>query len=401
MDPGKILARFKDIEIEIRRDADPQLLSHLHSTILGTEGGMQYMHTKIEEKLANIPEIYFMLLKKSEKLLGSVGFVKKETLHCGVPLKSWYIRYFSIHAPLRTAVKPGKKANRTNRGSSLLKEVSLPYFKNPDKLEDSDASHPEKSILYAFIERENLRSSGFSETMGLRTYRRFTTILFSRLRCRQDQHVGTALPSEKKEILRLIEQFYAQHTLFSTANIFPQHPKPLEEEYTEPPYRNLFSGKKEKNPLSKSAFLVYRLNGKIVAGLQVHPDAWKITHLKSWSWFTLKFFPRIPGIRRIFNPENFRFIALEGIFYTAGGQKYLEPLLETACANFQTAIAMLWVDTRSPVLKVLRKRVRLGLMNKFMRQVEADIRIKTYGLSGNEEQLLRDQPAYISAFDMI
>ncbi len=373
MKQAKNLANYRSLRVEVKRKADEELLKHLHRTILGSPGGIQYTQTNIERKLSSIPEIYFILLKKSGKLLGSVGFVRRISLVAGVPLKTWYIRYFSVNAPLRTRkVKPVKEKSDAVRGLGLLKGAVMPYFENPGKLESSSSPETEKSLIYAFIERGNLRSSSFSETMGLKPYREFTTVLFSRVFFKKDKNVEHALSSDKNEILSALDSFYSGYNLYTSANICPGE-----------------------------NYLIYKQNGKIVAGLQVHPDAWKIHNMKSWPWFFLKFLPSIPGVRKIFNPKDFRFLGIEGIFYSHEGKKHLQTLLETACAIFQTSIAMIWLDTESLMMKDLKENVRLGIMDKMMKTVRADAYLRLIGMNEAEDQTFQEKPVYISAFDMI
>lgn len=373
MEQIKNLTNYRSLLIEVKKEADEELLKHLNNTHLGSPGALQYTQTNIEGKISSIPEIYFMLLKKSGKLLGSVGFVKRMSFMTGSPLKTWYIRYFSVNAPLRTGnVKQGKTKPDTNRGLGLLKGAVMPYFENPGQLESSSSPENEKSLIYAFIERGNLRSSSFSETMGLKPYRQFTTIIFSRIFFKKDKNVEPAKLSEKHEIINALKNFYSDHNLFSTANISPAE-----------------------------NYLVYKQNGKIVAGLQVHPDAWKIHNMKSWSWFFLKFLPSLPGVRKIFNPKYFRFLGVEGIWYARGGEKYIQPLLETACAIHKSAIVMIWLDSESQMLKDIKSNVRCGIMNKIMHPVKADVYLRLNGMDEFESQAFQRKPVYISAFDMI
>jgi hypothetical protein len=253
----------------------------------------------------------------------------------------------------------------------LLKGVALPYFENPDILE-SEVVTPLKSFIYEYIDRANFRSLSFSEQMGMNPCRKFTTINFSRLILKKHTQVSGLEANDRKFVTEQIKNFYRGYTMFTSDNIFPD--------------RNYF---------------VYRHKGEIVAGLQVHPDAWKVVAMNSKSsWLMLKFLPSIPGVKKIFNPNNLQLLSIEGIWIKPGFEKFIESLLETVCAEFKTHIALFWLDTESELLKKIDTNVKLGLMDKMMKRVEADIRLRFFNMDVKEIDEFSGRPAYISGLDM-
>ncbi len=369
----KKLASFHQLHVEIIREADEELLQHLQDTILGTPGGLQYQHTKITQKLRHIRSIYFMLLKKSGHLIGSVGLVDRETA-CGCEVyKSWYVRYFSIRAPLRDRkYKPGKSVNDASRSAGLLYSVAQPYFEQPGLLDHTESQH-NPALLYAYIEKANFRSLRFSTDMGLELVRSFTTILFSRLRLKSRPGVVLAEPGLYPAIMDKLKAFYARHSMFYSGNIFMD-----------------------------GNYFIFQREGKMVGGLQVHPDAWKIAGRGGLAGkFLLDILPRIPGVRKIFDPMHFRFLAIEGIWFNEGCEDCLEPLLESVCSYFETHIAMMWFDTECPALLAFRRFVNTGIFGKMVRSTEAGIRVRFYEFSRDQAEEFKKRPAYLSAYDMI
>ncbi len=371
---SKKLITFHQLHVEIVTQADEELLDHLQNTILGTPGGLLYQHTHIKKKLENIGKVYFMLLKKSGHLLGSVGLVDRQTEAGGEKYKSWYVRYFSIRAPLRSRkFKPEKEKRDASRSVGLLKSVALPYFENPGLLDDSPADNHDPSFLYAYIENANYRSLNFSAEMGLTKCRNFTTLLFSRFRLRGRNEVTRAEPHQYPEIVQKISSFYSGHTMFYPRHIFMD-----------------------------GNYFVYMENGRMTAGLQVHRDAWKIISRSGFAGkLLLKVFPGIPGVKKVFDPAHFRFLAIEGIWYEKGGEKYLEPLLEAVCHNFKTHVAIMWFDTFCPVLKAIEEYVDPGLLGKMIKRTDAEIRVRFYNFSPEKMEEFTSKPAYLSAFDTI
>ncbi len=368
------LADFHRLHVEIVRELDEELHHHLQDTILGTPGGMQYMHTNIRKKIEHIRDIYFMLLKKSGHLLGSVGLADRKTFAGEREFRSWYVRYFSIRAPLRPKKYSAEAGNKdASRSTGFLKSVALPYFENPALLDKKAGLHKEPSLLYACIEKTNFRSLRFSSDMGLRSCRNFTTVLFSRFKLKANPRVTKADPTQSGEIRRRLADFYSGHTLFHTGNI-----------------------------LMGNDYFIYMENGKMIAGLQVHSDAWKIAGRGGAAGkFLLNILPKIPGVKTIFNPAHFRFLAVEGIWYAEGGEKFLEPLLETACATHRIHVAMIWFDTECPVLKAFDRNVNSGLLGRLVARTDAEIRARFYGFSDESRDEFIRKPAYMSAYDMI
>jgi len=260
-----------------------------------------------------------------------------------------------------------------SRSVGLLKSVAGHYFENPERLESTSQDAGDPSFLYAYIENENYRSMRFGKDMGMHPCRHFTTVLFSRMKLKASGQVIKATKEQYGEILNKLQSFYSGHTMFNTANLF------LDDNY-----------------------FVYTNNGEIKAGLQVHPDAWKITGRGGFAGrLFLKVLPVIPGVKKIFDPSCFRFLAIEGIWYEAGYEKCTETLLSSVCAQFNTHVAMLWFDTRCPVLHTINDHVDTGIFGKMVKQTEAEIMVRFYRFSDSMIEEFSRKPAYLSAYDMI
>ena len=109
---------------------------------------------------------------------------------------------------------------------------------------------------------------------------------------------------------------------------------------------------------------------------------------------------KLPVINKMFDPGYQNFIALEGIWYKNGCEKYLHALFETACSMHGFHAAVLWLDEKNPVAGTIRKLGKLGIISKLMRPGSVDIRVKFNGYSEEEKKVYYDRPAYTSCFDM-
>ena len=158
-DPKEVLKYLK-LSVNVEQEPGEEIREHIRNTLLGTPGKLRYRHTSLETKLPFLGRMYFLILRKSEKLLGSVAFSLREVKFPRGSLDVWYIRYFSIQAPLRDSTYKQKRLKRSEKkkskkkphGDSLLKNFSQPYFDEPDRLLRGidDANTP--SIIYAYVE---------------------------------------------------------------------------------------------------------------------------------------------------------------------------------------------------------------------------------------------------------
>jgi hypothetical protein len=373
MDADNSIFKRQSLKVEVKTKVDEQMLDHFKSTVLGTPGGLQYKHTTIESKLKNLGKVYFLLLKRYETLLGTIGLALRDTYAEGEKCKSWYIRYFAIRAPLQSKNYIKKKKQKdSGSGNRLLMSVGKAYFENPDLLEDSEVKESSQSIIYSYTEKENFRTLGFNDQMGLLPVRSFNTLLFSRFRTKAHTDVSAISKKEVSEVKNLISNFYRNYTMFSWQNLF-----------------------------FDNRYLLYRQNGKIVAGLQANPDLWHIYGLGGRKGkFLMKVLPLIPGTKRIFKSGSLKFLAVEGLFYLPGCENCIQSLLETACVKFDTNLVMMWFDAHSQIITDLDRTTEYGFISKIMKRVEADVRVRFINFNEEEKEKYRSRPAYISAFDM-
>jgi len=372
MDTPKELLTHHALKVDVRREPDEELLHHIESTILGTPGKLRYRFTKISEKLKTLTNSYFFILSKSSSILGSVGFCYRDAWIGDRKERVWYLRYFSIKAPMRSKPSQKRKKRNPDRGMSVLKRLALPYMNNPDMMEKPGVESSGPTIIQGYIEKHNQRSVDFSESMGLERIGSFTTKVFSRMRPEKSARFGVLGSNEQKEMLGLLRAYYHGHCLYSENNLF---------------YNN--------------NYYVIREQGRIVAGVQANPDAWEIKAFGNPAGDLLvKVLPYIPLVRRIINPKHFRFLVFEGFYVEAGYETALIELLESCLAHSGHKLAMTWLDLRSPVLKILSESKALGRIDSLKGEFTADIRVKFVNIPDEVKEGYFNCPVYISGFDM-
>jgi hypothetical protein len=381
-DPKEVLKYLK-LSVKVEEEPGEEIRTHLKNTLLGTPGKLRYRHTSFDTKFPHLGKIFFLILRKSEKLLGSIAFSSRTVRTLNKSLNAWYIRYFSVHAPLRdTTFKQGRikrqekrkiKRKKNPHGDSLLKNFVQPYFDRPDRHFRGTANEISPSLVYAYVEGENLRSWNFTELIGFETIGKICTIIFSRYSPKKHNNVSTIEERDKEAHLERIREFYRDYTFFTEQNIyFGNH------------------------------YLVWIKNGEILAGCQANPEVWELVDYPGsrMNQLMMKYGTRLPIIRRIFDPGYQRFIAVEGIWFREGCEEYLHDLFETACALHHVNALVIWLDKRSELVEKIRSLGRLGIIEKLLKPAEVDIRVKFNHFKQEDIREYYNRPAYLSCFDM-
>ena len=341
--------KYLKLSISVEKEPSKDVRELLAKTILGTPGKFRYRHTSFNTKLPFLGQTYFLVLTKSGRLLGCIAFNKRDTHHGQKTVPSWYIRYFSIRAPLRAKShrlrKKEKHKHVKSERNNLLKMTVQQFFDDPSRLDEELGDSSEGQPIYAYVEKENKRSWDFTEIVGFETIGRIHTTLFNRFNPKKNPHVHSIREEEKKLVLSNLREFYQDHAFYTEQNIF------FGENY-----------------------LVWKEEDEIMAGCQANPEVWKI--LENPGWLNKLFFKvliRFPLLSRRFDPGFLKFLAIEGIWYRDGCESCLLNLFESACAYHGLYLAMIWLDSRSPVYSTSRKLRNLGILDRLIHPAIGDI----------------------------
>ena len=370
----KEIMKYLKLSVNVETKPGKETQDHIKNTILGTPGRIQYRHTSFSEKLPFLGNIFFLNLRKSEKLLGTVAFSLRNTQAPDQSIRSWFIRYFSIRAPLRDTQYKGKRKQRKNRPQrdNILKSTAESFFTNPDQIAAGMNFKDDRSLVYAYIEKENLRSWNFSESVGFETVGKIHTSLYSRFSPKMNPNVLPLAPEEKDFILSRLREFYKDYSMYIDQYIF-----------------------------FNDNYLVWKDNGRIVAGCQANPELWQIVHIPGFlSGIFLKGLSRLPFISRRFNLRHMKFIAFEGIWYEKEYETCLLPLIESALAFHKLNLGVLWLDSSCSVLKLLRRLGKQGMVGWFFNAIPGEIRARFINWDNKDKEEFCKKPCYISCFDM-
>ncbi len=374
MSTSRILLSYHDLTVEVETTPSEELMEHMRQTVMGQAGGLQYHHSNLEEKMKSGDENYFMYLRKSGKMLGSVGFCGKPTETAGLKHDNWLIRYFSIKAPLRTI--PRKRKEKTNlqdenKRSSVLGRFMQPISADPSQLRGDKQDPDQPAILFAIIDQSNLRSMNFSAQMGLETIGSLAGFSFSRMRPRRSGRIEAVKAHEQPAILEQIRAYYKDFTLFYTDTIF-------------------------KN----NDYYVIKVGERMVAGLQIYPVEWKIVDFGgSLANRAISLLTRIPWVSKRISPDKISFLAFDAIYCEPGYENDLYELMEGVLERSGKYIAMMMMDLETDLYAIFRNKKNLGILHKIMGTSHADIRVRFIHMPEEVKQHFYKRPTYIPTYD--
>jgi len=370
-DQTKKVRTYHLLDVEITTEPNREIRQHLGSMIQGTPGGVTYRSVTSNTKFDVLGETYFLTLKKSNRLLGTICLVHKVLDYEGSKVSAWYLRYFHIKAPMRKDTGKQRKPERENTSASriLLSSVDQ-YLTNPETLLPEE-KRSNRSLLFGFIIEDNLRSARWGDTIEILPYGQLKLFVFTRFRPKKDARVEQVSAGDITDMKEKLKEFYSGYSLYCD--------------------QNLFFG---------DYYYVIRHNNEIVAGMQANPEQWEIFHKPGVSGFIVhKVLTRLPYLRRIINLKAFRFAAVEGIYYKPGYEHLLSPLMEAICARYSVNFMFCYLDNQSPVMATLNHHVKKGLISQLIETEASDIRIKFYNWDKEEEQKFTGKPFYISCLD--
>ena len=370
-EPNQNIASYLSLDVEMISEANEEIRSHLRQMILGTPGKLQYRFQDIDEKLSNLKNCRFLILKKSGRMLGCVCLIRRESKVERGDYSFWYIRYAFMRLPLKPKnYREGKKKREETTQMNYLWNSIIKYFEQPEIM-INESDQKKQSLLYGYVPKMHIRSANFSSHFGLVPVRTFTTCFFSRLNPKKNMYVRQFREEEKDNIIKLLREFYKDHVLYFEQNLF-----------------------------YKEQYYVYVKDNEIMAGIQANPEAWEFLNKPGLSGFILlKVLPVIPFFSKYWKPQDFKFTAVEGIFYKNGHEDKLIPLMESVCAIHETHYIFYWSDTGSNIYKIIRKPGVKGFLSIFFPSEEVDIRTRFINWQKEEIDDFIRRPAYISCFD--
>lgn len=350
INPHEIIYAKDQLVITVSEQASKEAIDLLKRTVYGTHGP-KYQHMGQEKKCLHISDPYFFNMWVNEKLAGTYCLSGRVVNIKIGKMKSYYGRYLTIHPPYM-----GKGYGQ------ILKRKAIEYMENVNK---------QPYLLYSYIEEHNQRSLKISESERFLNIGKLDTVVFSRLYPKKDKRFQRLDSSALSHMLGLLEEAYKDYCLVNFEKVYY-----------------------EQN------YFVLKEQGEIIAGVQANPIEWRIIDLPGLSGkMIIKIVPKIPIVKRLFNPEKYQFVALEALYFKAGREDDLFILLESVIAHFQYTSALIVLDEKSSICKLLKDSGKLGIMNSLKSYIYTFVMTKANGFDSINIKAYESQPIYTCSFD--
>jgi len=371
---GKVIFSFRDLHVKVSPETTREINELLSSTVVGSEGGVQYTMRNIEARIAGYGDsIRFISVILKNKLAAVIGTCYRECSP-GVPgHQCTYLRYLSFRQQYQTEkFRPGlRKRKAENDRQDSFRNQTLRIFGKPHLFGYDGVDENSRHLLYCFVEGKNKRSQNLIQQAGLHYIRSFCTIAFSRFRLKADQRVSVASPGEHGEILNRLRGFYKNYSFYFEQDVF-----------------------------RSESYYVLRENGRIIAGMSAVPTEYVIRNVPgAGGWIMMKILPFAPFFRKLFNPGLFRFVSVGYIFYEPGREDALSPLFESVCAAKGINTALTWADQESPLYRAVTSGVSLGIIHSMLNTKPGLIYARFINYPEEEQKVFDDAPTFISGFD--
>ncbi|HMT68007.1 MAG TPA: hypothetical protein PKE28_10455 [Bacteroidales bacterium] len=367
------LLDYKKLEVRKVRSADEDITDLIKSTVLGSEGGMRYVMLNTPERIRSYGDgLSFLALYKRNSLKGVIGLCRRITSNRGIRYPSAYLRYLAVQSAFQVERAPGKAGRQLSGAGDSFKQKIFSIFRDPQLAAGSDdEGNAGPNVLYAYVESRNERSRNMINQAGYEYIRSFLTVAFSRFNPEPHPSVEKLSPEEEPAMAKLLEEFYSGYCFYTDEFSFYDH-----------------------------KYYVLRRNGEIVAGVGAIPARYRVVNVPGlWGWMMMKVLHRAPYFRRLFRPEEFRYIILNAIYCREGSEDLLPDLFDAVCAEEGYHTALTWLDDHSHLYETLRTNRRMGALNRLLNAKPGLVYALFSGLAPVETEKFYDSPAYISGFD--
>jgi hypothetical protein len=113
----------------------------------------------------------------------------------------------------------------------------------------------------------------------------------------------------------------------------------------------------------------------------------------------MKVLPKVPYFRKLFSPDEFKFLVFDAIYFKKGREDVLPDLFESVCAVEGFNTGLMWLDDRSTLYDKIRSGRRMGALNRMLNAKPGLVFTKFVNFPDEAKDIFYDVPAYISGFD--
>jgi len=348
----EILFEAGNKKLVLSKEISDEVVQLFDDVLWGT-GDNQYQHKDSRQRLELLDKPNFVELLYDDKRAAMCLFINRKVKTGDLDHNYFAVRYLF-------AVPEYRDKKLTARYSIETMRIMQEREKMP-------------TLFVGVVEHRNRQSYRLVNSLGYEPFCRIKTVGMSRFFPRRNKNVQRVeSPDLKKMVRRELEEFYRDYSFVHFDSIF------------------------------KEPYYVYMKNGEPVAGVQVQKARWVIKNVGGkWLKLLLKLVPYIPVFKKIFNPKNFVFLGLDGIYYRPGCEWEFLKLVSHLMKEHDTNSAIYWADQKAPVYKQLHATGKLGILNRFTDEGDSFMMVKADGIPEEEVKELKSRPVFHSAFDFL
>jgi RimJ/RimL family protein N-acetyltransferase len=327
---------------------DPVCIGLLQRADYGTNG-IRYRQTGQEVKIHDLEKPMFFQLYERHELIGMYCLDERTLVMTETDaVTGFYGRYLAV------------EKQYAGRGyGHALKRQAIRY---------ASATTPKPHLFYSYIEAKNTRSLRISEREGFASVSMLATYIFRRYAPKRDNRFARLDKAELAGMSAKLSSYYIQHSYRTFAGIGYQ-----------------------------DNYFVLEERGEIVAGIQANPVRWQFAQMPGiGGWITMNLLPQLSATKRFFNPENYSFLALEGLYLNAPRADLLFALLESVLAHFGMHSALWLLDQKDPANQLLGQ-TGAGWLSGYQQNVTTHVMAKAVDVPPAVYHTRN--PLYVSSFD--
>ncbi|MEL7531923.1 MAG: hypothetical protein AAFN10_11470 [Bacteroidota bacterium] len=321
---SKILFEGRGWKFKLDPFAHAAVAKLLGNTIWGTKGGIRYSHTEGLRKVQELTNSSYITLWREDEIRACVGFVQKPLCLKDQTLPAYYIRYLAVAASWQSQTQAGvvRQAKETQKAGNRLFRKKLAQVFTDQAYWRYEGRDTQAACFYAYVVMDNDRSANLVLSNGFRALRSFRTMVFSRFKPKRSPKVRKIKASEKAKIEAQLQSFYQDYS-------YPKEDLRIQHDY-----------------------YVWEEQGEMIAGVQAQPIKWRIEEIPGLvGRLAMRFLPKIGFLRRILNPEDFRFVGLDALYYRDKAKHILPQLYEHVLADQGLYVSMIWLDDQTDLYR--------------------------------------------------
>jgi RimJ/RimL family protein N-acetyltransferase len=301
------------VAVRHQRDRPEWMVAWLEEVLWGTRG-LRYRLRDVEVMLQAVPDVSWVVLEHRGEPVASIGMVVRPRTWNRQLVDTAYLTLFVVPADQQ----------RRGFGRALLRETRRFVLE-----------HMPRCLIFGLVEADNIASLKASASAGFERVSRVDMVNLARTAPRGSTRAERLAAEFLPEFLTQVKATYGRHQLYDgAASILPGQCWTLTE------------------------------GGRMVAGLQAEPRRTQFVDLGYGGWLK-RALPWLPVLRTLVDPEDYRFLWLQHIWFADGHAAEAFELLEAVLHATDHRLAVVQWDRSSPVYRRWRRGGRIGLLAPF------------------------------------